>query len=114
MLDEQSMSLNGQISRLIAQLIAASRAPNPSGGERLLRWPEVSKKVPYSHSTVYALMQKDLFPKAKSLGGGRGVAWSEREIDLWIASREIAAPPPPNHVTRKRRSAKPAKEQVAD
>jgi predicted DNA-binding transcriptional regulator AlpA len=103
---DSSASMNVQISNLIAQLVAASRASEPSG-ERLLRWPELSRRVPYCHSTIYNLMAKDLFPKARSLGGGRGVGWPESEINAWIASREIAAPPP-NRVTRKRRGVKSA------
>jgi hypothetical protein len=47
--------LTDEISRLIAQLIGTGRAPEPPG-ERLIRWPELRRKVPYCHSQIYALM----------------------------------------------------------
>jgi prophage regulatory protein len=52
--------------------------------ERLLRFPSVQQRVPYSHSTIYLLIKEGRFPKPVFLGG-RAVAWRESEIDQWIA-----------------------------
>lgn len=57
-----------------------------SRSERLLRFPMVQERVPYSHSTIYLLIKSGKFPKPVSLGG-RAVAWRESEIDQWIESR---------------------------
>jgi prophage regulatory protein len=54
--------------------------------ERLLRFHGVQERVPYSHSTIYALVKQGKFPLPVSLGG-RAVAWKESEIDAWIQSR---------------------------
>ena len=54
--------------------------------ERLLRLPEVRKRVPYSRATIYRKMELKEFPLQISLGG-RAVAWRETEIDRWIADR---------------------------
>jgi len=58
----------------------------PRRPERLLRFPGVQERIPYSHSTIYLMVQKGTFPKPVSLGG-RAVAWKESDIDSWIASR---------------------------
>ena len=54
--------------------------------ERLLRFPMVQARIPYSHSTIYLLIKLGKFPKPVSLGG-RAVAWKESSINEWIDSR---------------------------
>jgi prophage regulatory protein len=56
---------------------------------KLLRFPRVQEKVPYSHSQLYLLIKQGKFPKPVSLGG-RAVAWRESDIDDWIESRSEA------------------------
>jgi prophage regulatory protein len=91
-MDSDLNPVSQQLAKMIAQLVAASRASDPEpAGDRLIRWPELRKRVPYCHSRVYALMSQGLFPRARSLGGGRAVAWSAKEIDEWVATRQIAA-----------------------
>lgn len=51
----------------------------------MLRLPEVTKKVKLSQATIYRLMSKNEFPKAKKIGGS--VLWIEKEIDDWILSK---------------------------
>jgi prophage regulatory protein len=57
-----------------------------SRSEKLLRFPMVQERIPYSHSTIYLLIKLGKFPKPVSLGG-RAVAWRESEINRWIQSR---------------------------
>ena len=57
--------------------------------DRLLRLPEVIAIVGLSRSTIYAMMEKSLFPQQVRLGQ-RSVAWWESEINEWIASRPRA------------------------
>jgi prophage regulatory protein len=59
------------------------------GISKLLRFPGVQQRVPYSHSTIYQLMGQGKFPKPIRLGA-RAVAWRESDIDEWIASRSEA------------------------
>ena len=54
--------------------------------ERLIRLPEVKQRVGLGRSTIYRLMDLGRFPKARKLGL-RAIAWSEAEIDGWIASK---------------------------
>ena len=59
---------------------------------RLIRWPEVQKRVGLSHSQVYKLMASvgpdgsSAFPKQIKLGE-RASGWLESEIDDWINYR---------------------------
>ena len=54
--------------------------------ERLLRLPEVIRRVGYSRPSIYRKMNSAEFPSPVNLGG-RAVAWIESEIDAWIESR---------------------------
>ena len=54
--------------------------------ERLIRLPEVKSRVGLGRSTIYRLMDLGRFPKARKLGL-RAIAWSEIEIDEWIAGK---------------------------
>ena len=54
--------------------------------ERLIRLPEVKRRVGLGRSTIYRLMDLGTFPKARKLGL-RAIGWSEAEIDGWIASK---------------------------
>jgi prophage regulatory protein len=53
---------------------------------RLLRLPNVLQRVALGRSQVYALVGAGKFPRPVHLGE-RTVAWVEREVDAWIASR---------------------------
>lgn len=50
---------------------------------RLIRLPEVMKRVGLSRSAVYKRMADGCFPKSRSLGPKCAV-WVEEEIDDWI------------------------------
>lgn len=52
-------------------------------GERLLRLPEVKKKVGLGRSEIYRRMKVGQFPQARTLGP-RCVLWVESEIDAWV------------------------------
>lgn len=53
---------------------------------RLIRIKEVQHRVGLGRSTIYRWMAEGKFPKPVQLGGST-VAWSEGEVDLWIANR---------------------------
>jgi prophage regulatory protein len=53
---------------------------------RLIRLKEVQHRVGLGRSTIYRWMAEGKFPKPVQLGGST-VAWSEREVDRWIANR---------------------------
>lgn len=50
---------------------------------RIIRLPEVKRRVGLSRSSIYDYIQKGMFPKQISLGA-RAVGWLEADIDLWI------------------------------
>lgn len=52
---------------------------------KLIRLPEVLKRVSLKKTTVYSLISEDEFPKPVKLGSVS--AWVEHEIDQWIAER---------------------------
>ncbi len=52
----------------------------------ILRLPEVMKTTGLSRSSIYAMMDKGLFPKQVALGA-RAVGWLESEIKDWINQR---------------------------
>ena len=55
---------------------------------RILRWPEVAKRIPFSKSYAYALQTRGLFPRPiKLINGGRASGYLESEIDDWINNR---------------------------
>jgi prophage regulatory protein len=53
---------------------------------RLIKLPEVIKKVGLRKTEIYQRIGEDTFPKQVPLGG-RSVAWVESEIDAWIEKR---------------------------
>jgi len=55
---------------------------------RILRMRQLAEKLSLSDSHIYALIQKNQFPKPFSLvHGGRAMGWYESEIDIWLAQR---------------------------
>lgn len=54
--------------------------------ERILRLPEVIDRTGLSRSTIYAYIEKDMFPKPIKLGL-RAVGWHESAISQWINSK---------------------------
>lgn len=52
---------------------------------RLIRIKEVKFRTGLSVPTIYRRMTVGTFPKSHSLGGSI-VAWSEREVEDWIAA----------------------------
>jgi prophage regulatory protein len=73
------------------EALQRNRRPSEVVGrpERLLRFPLVKERVPYSHSTIYAKVKDGTFPRPVNLGG-RAVAWRESDIDAWIEGRTEA------------------------
>ena len=55
----------------------------PDDQRRLLRLPEVLRRVPYSEGHIYRLEQAGEFPRRAHLGANR-VVWLESEIDDWV------------------------------
>lgn len=53
---------------------------------RILRRPDVEKKVGFKRSQIYKLMKHGLFPQRVSIGK-RAVGWDSIEVDQWIADR---------------------------
>jgi len=53
---------------------------------RLLRFPEVSRRVGLKRSAIYARIAKNEFPAPIALGP-RTAAWPSDAIDAWIAAR---------------------------
>ena len=61
---------------------------NASGGERILRMRELSRRLQLSPSRLYALIAEGKFLKPFQLvPGGRAVGWLEREVDAWLINR---------------------------
>ena len=53
---------------------------------RILRWPEVARRIPFSKS--YALQARGLFPKPiKLIEGGRASGYIESEIEEYVKNR---------------------------
>jgi len=61
-------------------------ATEPRRSTRLIRLPEVQHRVGLGRSTIYRWMAEGKFPRPVHLGG-YAVAWSEFEVEEWIASR---------------------------
>ena len=55
---------------------------------RLIRLPEVKARVGLGRSTIYRRMKQGTFPLPRNLGG-RAVAWSEEDVNTWIAERPV-------------------------
>ncbi|MEP9320451.1 AlpA family transcriptional regulator [Pseudomonas sp. LABIM340] len=53
---------------------------------RIMRLPEVIRLCGLKRSSIYLLMTKREFPKAKRIGT-RAVGWDSMEIEQWIVAR---------------------------
>ena len=53
---------------------------------RLLRLPEILRRVPYSEAHIWRLERAGKFPRRARLGANR-VVWVEAEIDEWLSSK---------------------------
>lgn len=53
---------------------------------RLIRRKEVQAKTGLGASSIYAMMQQGMFPKAVNISERR-VAWIESDVDQWINER---------------------------
>lgn len=56
---------------------------NEIAGKRLIRVPEVLRRVGFSRTTMYELIKEGRFPD-KIIIGARSVAFVESEIEAWI------------------------------
>lgn len=56
---------------------------NEIAGKRLIRVPEVLRRVGFSRTTMYELIKEGRFPD-KVIIRARSVAFVESEIDAWI------------------------------
>lgn len=56
---------------------------NKIAGKRLIRVPEVLRRVGFSRTTMYELIKEGRFPD-KVIIGERSVAFVESDIDSWI------------------------------
>jgi prophage regulatory protein len=62
--------------------------------DRLLAWPQVERRVPYTRQHIYRLERAGEFPRRVQVGANR-VAWRESEVDAWIESRQRGPLPMP-------------------
>ena len=53
---------------------------------KILRLPDVKKKIGRSRSGIYLMISQGIFPKPIALGP-RSVGWLESDIDDWINER---------------------------
>lgn len=60
---------------------------NHSLETKLLRLPEVLRRVPLSKAALYRAVREKRFPPPCKLLGGRGSAWDEREVSAYIEAR---------------------------
>ena len=68
--------------------------PIPTYPPRILRLPDVMKRVGLCRASIYNHMADGSFPLSLSLGA-RAVGWLEHEIDTWLMMRMQARPPAP-------------------
>lgn len=64
----------------------AESAPHESGAERILREPEVNKRLPRSRAQRWRDERAGNHPKRLKIGAN-AVGWLESEIDAWIAAK---------------------------
>lgn len=55
--------------------------------QKLLRLRAVEEATGLSRSSLYRLIQSDVFPAPIQLTGARAVAWLQTDVDAWIQSR---------------------------
>lgn len=64
---------------------------------RILRLPEVMRRVGLSKTTIYDRIKKGEFPaQAKLLDGSSTAGWFEDEIEAYLATLRVAKPMPPS------------------
>lgn len=70
--------------------LVRSGEPSPAftrrGEKRLIRMPDVCKRIGVSRSSLYKMIHLKTFPPPKRLSG-RSVAWLESDIETWVDSR---------------------------
>ncbi|MFT5960076.1 MAG: prophage regulatory protein [Burkholderiaceae bacterium] len=52
-----------------------------------IRKPEVLQRVGISGATMWRRIKVGAFPKPFKLGGGRAVAWLDRDITAWLEAQ---------------------------
>lgn len=55
-------------------------------GRRILRFPQVKERVPYSRMHIDRLEKAGKFPKRIRLGDN-AVGWFESEVDAWVEAK---------------------------
>jgi prophage regulatory protein len=74
---------------MLPEIVPGSSAPDvpvaitPGRPSRLIRLPEVIKRVSLSRSSIYKKMSEGRFPRSRPLGPKCAV-WVESEIEGWI------------------------------
>lgn len=63
-----------------------SQPPQRTSERRILRRPEVERKIGLKRAHIYQLMKVGKFPRCMRLGS-RAVGWDSLEVDEWIAQR---------------------------
>lgn len=63
---------------------------NDIAGKRLIRVPEVLRRIGLSRTTMYELIKEGRFPD-KIIISSRSVAFVESEIDAWIEQTILAS-----------------------
>jgi prophage regulatory protein len=58
---------------------------------RIIRLPQLKRKVGFSRSQIYAMAAGDEFPRPIRLGGSCCVGWVEDEIDAWIERQIVVS-----------------------
>lgn len=58
---------------------------------RVIRKPELFKKVGLSDATIWRLERAGKFPKRLQLGGN-STGWLEHEVDQWLSEKAEARP----------------------
>lgn len=61
--------------------------PVASAPLRLIDKAELLRRVPFSYSLIWQLMNRGEFPRSRDTGGKS--TWLEHEVEAWIASRPI-------------------------
>jgi prophage regulatory protein len=68
-----------------------NRPPAALDVPRLIRLPEVLRRVPLKRSTIYSRVAQGTFPRPVRLGSPHAVAWVTAEINQWIDEQIHAA-----------------------